>query len=158
MLRPRRALTALAAAVALCAGTLALAGCSADPDTSGLEAELGGVDGVNGAFVWTTHPNAPWVTHVQVMLFLDDPSETGVVDAVRAAAPVLAADGAAASADAIGLTFVDGQRSDYASRGEAGRDVVAVTPDMARELGVADVGKRQLQATPAAIRALVEAE
>lgn len=158
MPRQRRALTALVAAVTLCVGTLALSGCAADPDTSGLESELGTVAGVNGAFVWTTHPNAPWVTHVEVMLFLDDPSETGVVEAVRAAAPVLAADDAAASADAIGLTFVDGQRSDYTARGEAARDVVAVTPDIARELGVADTGKRRLQLSPADLGALAGTE
>lgn len=158
MPRRRRTLTALAVAVTLCTGGLALTGCAADPDTAGLEADLGAVDGVNGAFVWTTHPNAPWVTHVQVMLFLDDPSETGVVDAVRAAAPVLAADDAAASADAVGLTFVDGQRADYSVRGEATRDVIAVTPDIARELGVAETGKRQLQVSPADLRALAAAE
>ncbi|MFI8633249.1 hypothetical protein ACIGEP_11690 [Microbacterium sp. NPDC077663] len=158
MPRQRRPLNAFLAAVTLCAGALVLAGCAADRDTSALETDLGAVDGVNGAFVWTTHPNAPWVTHVEVMLFLDDPSETGVVDAVRAAAPVLAADDAAASADAIGLTFVDGQRSDYTARGEATRDVIAVTPDIARQLGVADTGTRRLQLRPADLGALAGAQ
>ena len=70
----------------------------------------------------------------------------------------LAADVAAASADAVALTFVDGQRADFSVRGEATRDVIAVTPDIARELGVAETGKRQLQVSPADLRALAAAE
>lgn len=161
MPRQRRSLTAFAlAAITVCAGTIGLSGCAAAaaPDTAGLETELASVAGVNGAFVWTTHPNAPWVTRVQVMLFLDDPSDAGVVDAVRAAAPVLSADDAVADADAVGLTFIDGRRSDYTARGEANRDVIGLSPEIATTLGAKDAGKRQLLVSPDELRALTEAE
>ncbi|MEI2269931.1 hypothetical protein OHB93_11460 [Microbacterium sp. No. 7] len=161
MPRQRRPLTVFAvAAITLCAGALGLSGCaaSADPDTAGLESELASVGGVNGAFVWTTHPNAPWVTRVQVMLFLDDPSDAGVVDAVRAAAPVLSADDAVADADAVALTFIDGQRGDYTARGEANRDVIGLAPEIASTLGVTDAGKRQLLVSPDELRALAGTE
>lgn len=161
MTRQRRSLTMFAlAAITVCAGTLGLSGCAAaaDPDIAGLENELSSVEGVNGAFVWTTHPNAPWVTRVQVMLFLDDPSDAGVVDAVRTAAPVLSADDAVADADAVGLTFIDGQRRDYTARGEANRDVIGLAPEIATTLGVTDAGKRQLLVSPDELRALAGAE
>jgi len=141
----RRLRTALAIVAAI--GALALTGCAASPDLSGLESDLGEIDGVNGAMAYTTHSGAPWNTQVVVLLFLDDPSGDAVVASAQSAAPVLA-DDPAASGNEVSLYFIDGERGDYASRSEAFRDSIPVTSALAETLGVTQPGSESLRLSP----------
>lgn len=135
----------------------ALVGCTAASDVSGLESQLAGIDNVNGAAASVTHPGAPWNTQVVVSLYLDDASDDGVVEAVRAAAPVLAADPVASRNDVV-LSFVDGQRSDYATDFDAQKDEISVNPDVYRALGIPDRGGWFLQLSPAQVRDIAGSE
>jgi ethanolamine utilization microcompartment shell protein EutS len=149
----RRRRTAAAALVALAA--LSLAGCAGDPDLSTLEGDLAQVEGVNGAFVWSTHSGAPWNTQVQIMLFLDDASDDGVIRAVRGAAPVIAGDASAARHD-VHVSFVDGDRASYSDRLETTADQVTVMPVVYEELGLQDSGRYSIVLRPADLSALAD--
>lgn len=138
----RRMRTALAIAAAF--GALALSGCAATPDLSGLESHLAEIDGVNGAMVYTTHSGAPWNTQVVVLLFLDDSSGESVVASAQSAAPVLV-DDPAASGHEVTMYFIDGERGDYATRSEAFADSIPVTSALAEELGVTQPGSEALR-------------
>lgn len=129
----KRIRTALAIAAAI--GALALTGCASNPDVSGLEQNLNAIDGVSGSLAYTTHSGAPWNTQVVVLLFVDDPSDAGVVAAAQAAAPVLADDPASAGRE-VSIYFIDGDRADYTGRSEAFRDSVTITPELAQSVGV----------------------
>ena len=124
-------------------GLLAMAGCAARPDLSGLEDELGQVDGVNGAIVWTTHPGAPWNTQVNVTLFLDEASSDAVIDAARAAGPVLAADPSASRHD-VTIAFADAQRADYTRDSISSAPPVTVMPEVYEHLGLQDTGAHMI--------------
>lgn len=150
----KRIRTALAIAATL--GALTLSGCASNPDLSGLEQGLAGLDGVNGSLAYTTHSGAPWNTQVVVLLFVDDPSEEGVVAATQAAAPVLADDPASAGRE-VSVYFIDGDRGDYAGRSEAFRDSVVITPELAQSLGVEmNGGSERLPLSPADVRRLAD--
>jgi len=129
----------------------ALVGCTANADVSELESQLAGIDNVNGATASVTHPGAPWNTQVVVSLYLDDASDEGVVEAVRAAAPVLSTDPVASRHDVV-LSFVDGQRSDYETDFDAQRDEISVNPEVYATLGILDRGAWFLQLSPAQVR------
>jgi hypothetical protein len=145
--------TVLAATLAI--GALALGGCAADPDVAGLEAGLSEAAGVNGAMVYTTHSGAPWNTQVQVLLFVDDPSDEGLVTAVRGAAPVLAED-PVASRHEVTIRLIDGERSDYPDRFAASADEITVLPTVFDALGVPDTGPYSLTLQPDEVRAIAE--
>lgn len=149
----KRMRTALAIVAAI--GALALTGCAASPDLSGLESELAAIDGINGAMAYTTHSGAPWNTQVVVLLFLDDPTDDAVVASVQSAAPVLA-DDPTASGNEVTLSFIDGDRSDYASRSEAFADSIPVTSDLAEAFGVTQPGSEMLRLSPGDVRRLAE--
>lgn len=140
-------------ALAIAVGALALSGCASDPDLSGLEAELSGVDGINGAIASTQHSGAPWNTATVVLLFLDDPSAEGLSGSVRGAAPVLA-DDPGVSGNPVSLIFIDGDRSDYTSRSAALADVVIVPTEVSDSLGVAASGGESLRLSPDDVRRL----
>jgi len=149
----KRIRTALVIAVAI--GALALSGCAADPDLSGLESNLAEIDGVNGALAYTTHSGGPWNTQVVVLLFLDDPSDAGVIASVQAAAPVLA-DDPTASGHEVALSFIDGDRDDYASRSEAFADDIVIMPVVSDTLGVPESGTDFLRLSPADVRRIAD--
>lgn len=140
-----------ALAALLTAGALALAGCAADPDVSALESGLERADGVNGAMVYTTHSGAPWNTQVQVLLFVDDPSDDGIAGAVRGAAPILAED-PVASRHEVTIRLIDGDRDDYADRFAAAADEITVLPEVFEALGVPDTGPYSITLQPAELR------
>ncbi len=141
------AVARIATVTAVVVGALSLVGCSADPDLAPLESRLAEVPGVNGAFTWVTHSGAPWNTQVQVLLFVDEPTESGLVDAVRGAAPVIA-DDAAASRHPVGIWFVDGDRADYADRDSASADAMAIFPSVFETLGLDGSGGRMITVGP----------
>lgn len=143
----------MALALTIVAGALALAGCSSDPDLSGVESQLAEVDGVNGAIADTQHSGAPWNTATVILLFLDDASDEGIVQSVRAAAPVLA-DDPAVSRNPVTLIFIDGDRDDYDSRSSALADDVIVTSAVAESLGISSGAGESLQLTPDDLRRL----
>ncbi|WP_127473767.1 hypothetical protein [Microbacterium sulfonylureivorans] len=143
--------TTLALTIAI--GALALAGCTSDPDLSGLESELAGVDGINGAIADTQHSGAPWNTATVILLFLDDSSDEGIIASVRGAAPVLA-DDAAVSRNPVSLIFIDGDRDDYDTRSSALADDVIVTSEVADSLGIAAGAGESLRLTPEDLRRL----
>lgn len=146
-----------AIAATLIVGALSLAGCAGNPDLSSLESELSDVEGVNGAMAWPTHSGAPWNTQINVLLFVDDPSDEGLIDAVRAAAPVLAAD-SVASRNEVTIGFVDGDRDDYSERSEAFGDELVVMEIVPQTLGVRDSGRAMLVLSPDEVRALAQAQ
>ena len=129
----KRMRTVLAIAAAI--GALALTGCASNADVGELEQDLAAIDGVNGSLAYTTHSGAPWNTQVVVLLFVDDPSDEGVIAATQAAAPVLADDPASTGRE-VSIYFIDGERADYPSRSEAFRDSVTITPELAQAVGV----------------------
>jgi hypothetical protein len=147
-----RAVMVLAAAI----GALALTGCSADPDVSGLESDLAQVQGVNGSMAYATHSGAPWNTQIVVLLFVDDPSPDAVVATAQAAAPVLA-DDSASSGREVSLYFINGDRADYSGRSAAFSDAIPVTSDIAESLGVSQPASESLRLTPRDVRRLAEA-
>lgn len=156
--RDRGARFRIPAAIALLAlGSLALAGCAADPDVTDLETQLSEVDGVNDATVSVTHSNGPWETQLVVTLFIEDATEDGVVDVARAAAPVFVADPAGSRHD-VSIYFVPGQQSDYDSEFDAQGQEVPVTADVAAALGVPDTGPYSLRLSPAQMRAIADGE
>ncbi|MDY0907951.1 hypothetical protein [Microbacterium sp. CFBP9034] len=141
----------------LALGALALAGCASNPDLTGLESDLGQVDGVNGAFVWPTHSGAPWNTQVQVMLFLDDSSDDAVVEAVRGSAAVIAADAEASRHD-VTISFVDGDRADYADRSDASAAEISVMPPVYEALGLPEGSVYAITLRPEDVRAIAGGE
>ncbi|MCW3492811.1 hypothetical protein [Microbacterium sp. SSM24] len=150
----KRIRTALVIAAAI--GTLTLSGCASNPDVTGLEQSLSEIDGVNGSLAYTTHSGAPWNTQVVVLLFVDDPTEEGVVATTRAAAPVLAEDPASAGRE-VSVYFIDGERADYAGRSEAFRDSVVITPELAQSLGVElSGGSERLPLSPDDVRRIAD--
>ena len=151
----RLRVTAFVALFAL--GSVALVGCAANPDVSSLESELSTVDGVNDATAGATHSGAPWNTTLVVTLYLEDPSDAGVVEAVRGAAPVFVADDEG-SRHEVSLLFIGGQRSDYESDFDAESYELTVTPDICATLGVPDSGPYSLRLSPAQMREIADGE
>jgi hypothetical protein len=143
----------LVAAVGL--GALSLAGCAGNPDLAPLESRLADVDGVNGAIAWPTHSGAPWNTQVNVMLFVDEPSEEGLIAAVRASAPALASD-PAAGRNEVSISFADGSRADYADRFEASEATVRFSDAVTQTLGVRDLSGEVLVLSPADVRRIAD--
>jgi hypothetical protein len=142
-------------AAGLALGAVSLAGCAGNPDLAPLESRLAEVDGVNGAIAWPTHSGAPWNTQVNVLLFVDDPSEDALIDVVRAAAPALAAD-AAAGRNEVSVSFVEGDREDYADRFEAQGDELRFSDAVPEALGAGDLSGQVLTLSPESVRALAE--
>lgn len=134
-------------------GLLALAGCAARPDVSGLEDELGQVDGVNGAIVWTTHPGAPWNTQVNVRLFLDEASSDAVAAAMDAALPVLAADPQARRHD-VAVSFADADRADYTSENASSAPTITILPEVYEQIGRQDTGRYMIMLRAGELEAL----
>lgn len=137
-------------------GVLAMAGCAASPDLSDLEDELGQVEGVNGAIVWATHPGAPWNTQVNVTLFLDEASSEAVIDATRAAGPVLAADPSASRHD-VSIAFADADRADYTRDSISSAPSVTVMPEVYEALGLQDTGAHMILIRAGALSPIAEA-
>lgn len=142
-MRKLRAILALTAVV----GALALTGCAADPDVSGLEASIAESGGVNGVIADVQHPGAPWNTEIGLLLCLDDVSDDAVIDSVHRVAPVLAADDATAGRT-VSLAFIDGVCADYADRRAALNDRIRVMDVVHETFGVADSGSAFLTLTP----------
>lgn len=136
-------------------GVLALSGCAGNPDLSDLEANLAGIDGVNGAMAYTTHSGAPWNTQVVVMLFLDDSSDQALIASTEAAAPVLAED-PSASRHEVSIAYIDGERSAYTDRSDAYRDDITIMPVVSETLGVADSGPGFLRLSPDDVRRIAD--
>ena len=136
-------------------GALALSGCAGNPDLSGLEEDLAGIDGVNGAVAYTTHSGAPWNTQVVVMLFLDESSDAAVIASAEAAAPVLAGD-PTASRHEVSIAFIDGDRSDYADPSDGYRDDIMIMPAVTDSLGVEPTGNSFLRLSPDDVRRLAD--
>lgn len=148
----------MAAVVALLAtGVLALAGCAGDPDVTELGARLAQAEGVNDATVGVTHSNAPWETQLVVTLFLEDPTDDGVVDAVRAAAPVFVAD-PVGSRHEVSLHFVPGGLGDYEDEFEAQGEELTVTPAVYTALGISGDNPYSLRLSPEQMRAIADGE
>jgi hypothetical protein len=143
----------LAATVVL--GAVSLAGCAGNPDLGPLESQLSEVEGVNGAMAWPTHSGAPWNTQVNLLLFVEDPSEEGLVDAVRAAAPVLAGDSAAGRHE-VSIGFVEGDPANYEDRFAAFRDQALFSAAVAETLGGRDLGGEMIVLTPDDVRRLAD--
>ncbi|WP_125130227.1 hypothetical protein [Microbacterium sp. 10M-3C3] len=136
-----------AAAVAL------LSGCAAaDPDVSGLQAELNGLPGVNGSQVVVEHPGAPWNTRIVVNMYLDDPSQATVVSVVEAAAPALA-DDEAVRQHPVSIFFVDGQVGDFPAGPKPSR-TIPLSNDTYAALGLTPAAGRSLELTPDDLRRL----
>ena len=137
-----------ALAITATVGALALSGCAANPDVSGLEAELAAIEGVNGVMVHTTHSGAPWNTQIRVNFFIDDPADETLIAVVEAAAPVLAEDSASAGRE-VSLRFVDGDRADYTEPPPGFGDLALISRDVAASLGIAQSGSSEsLRLTP----------
>jgi len=151
----RLRVTAFVALFAL--GSVTLGGCAASLDVSGLESELSTVDGANDATVRVAHSGAPWNTQLVVRLYLEDPSDAGIVEAVRGAAPVFVADDEG-SRHEVSLLFIGGQRSDYESDFDAESYKLTVTPDICAALGVPDSGPYLLRLSPAQMREIADGE
>jgi hypothetical protein len=142
-------------AIVVAVGALTLTGCAGNPDLADLEANLSKIDGVNGAMAYTTHSGAPWNTQVVVMLFLDEPTDEGIVASTRAAAPVLA-DDPTASRHEVSIAFIDGDRADYDSQSEAYRDDLTIMPAVVDALGLPDTGSSFVTLSPDDVRRLAD--
>ena len=140
-------------ATGLAIGILALAGCAADPDVSGLESSLGGIDGVSGADVSVAHSNGPWQTQINVLLFVDDPSIAAVAEVVRQAAPVLAAD-PASSAREVSIVAIDGDPAELTTRSEALAAHAPVMKSVGEDLGLDNRSTQWLTLSPADVEQL----
>lgn len=146
----------IALGVVAAVGALALCGCAADTELSGLETQLAEVGGVNGAIVYTTHSGAPWNTQVQVMLFVDDPSGDAIAGVARDAVTVLAAD-PTASRNEVTMSFVDGRRAEYPDRFSAFRDQITIPAAVYAELGAGEGGgTKSLTLAPHDVRRLTD--
>lgn len=145
----------IALGVLVTVGAMALTGCASSPDLTGLESELGTVSGVNGSIVYTTHSGAPWNTQVEVLLFMDESSEPGLVDAVREAAPLILDDPGASGHD-VNFSFIAAQRSDIDELSGAWRYALTVTDTMRAALGARDTGSKSLRLTTDELRAVAD--
>lgn len=139
----KRRIARWATAAAVVVGALSLAGCAGEADLGPLDSGLADVPGTSGAVTWTTHPGAPWNTEVQVLLYVDDATETGLVDVVRAAAPVIS-DDAVAARHPVRLWFVDGDAADHEDGTSASSDAMAIPPSVFEALGVDARGGRSI--------------
>ncbi|MFJ6651599.1 hypothetical protein ACIQLJ_02245 [Microbacterium sp. NPDC091313] len=124
------------AGLAVAAGVFALTGCAADPDVTSLDAELASVPAVNAAETTVSHPGAPWNTEILVTLFVSDTSDQTVIDAVRGAAPVLAAD-PDVSRHTVSIGLLPGEPADYPSASDYAASQIVIGDSAAAELGIA---------------------
>lgn len=150
-----RMMRSVPVAVILVAGALGITGCAGDPDLAPLEAELSAIDGTSGAIAWVNHSGAPWNTQVNIQLFMDDLSDEDLIEAVQAAAPILAAD-PTAGRTRVTIRFVDGDRDDYADHYEASADDIPISAEVAEALGLRDPGTPSLVLSPADVDAIAQ--
>ena len=135
------------AAAVVVIGMLSLTGCAPDPDIGPLQAELEGIDGVNGVQVSVQHSGAPWNTSIVVGFYLDDPTDAALTEVVEEAVPALAAD-ATASTHPIAILFYDGALADYDRPGEQTGDKVLPGSAVYDALGLDFGGGESVRLTP----------
>jgi hypothetical protein len=138
----------------LAVAVLALTGCMANPDVSGVRDGLDAIDGVNGVEVFVEHPGTPWTTIIVANLYVGAATQDDIVAVVEAAIPVLA-DAPDVARHRVSLTFIDGAIADFPNGAQL-PDKILVARDSYLRLGLEPELGEAIGLTPEDIRTLMQ--